>query len=138
MPNTDGVEMLLDRRLIRSAAWVLPVCGVPAVAIAAATSGLAAAVGAFWGVACVAANGAAAAWISASGGRSQRGIAIGRVVAMLPLRLVLLGAAMATGILLLDLPSYAVVLAVCGSEVLLMVAQSWLVLRTPTFVGPLS
>jgi len=45
---------------------------------------------------------------------------------------------MATGILLLGLPSYAVVLAVCGSEVLLMLAQSWLVLRTPTFVGPLS
>jgi hypothetical protein len=134
----NAPEMLLDRRLIRAAIWCLPVCGLPAVIIGATTSGAAGAIGAMWGVACVALNGAAAAWVSASGGRTPRGIAIGRVLVALPLRLVLLGAAIAVGVLLLDLPSYVVVLSVCGTEIFLMVAQSWLVLRTPTFVGPLS
>lgn len=138
MPRADVPELLLDRRLIRAAAWTFPVCALPAVVIAATTSGTRGAVGALWGVACVALNGAAAAWISASGGRTPRGIAIGRVVAALPLRLILLGAAIAAGVLLLDLPSYPVVLSVCASELFLMTAQSWLVLRTPTFVGPLS
>ncbi|MEO6713184.1 MAG: hypothetical protein ABIM89_07120 [Mycobacteriales bacterium] len=138
MTGNSAPELLLDRRLIRGAVWCLPLCGVPAVAIAASTSGLAGAVGAIWGVACVALNGAAAAWVSASGGSTPRGIAIGRVLIALPLRLVLLGAAIAVGVLLLDLPSYPVVLSVCGAELFLMIAQSWLVLRTPTFVGPLS
>jgi hypothetical protein len=130
--------MLLDQRLVRAAAWTLPICGVPAVAAGAAASGGAGAAGAFWGVAVVALNGLAAARISASGGRTPRGIAIGRVVAALPLRLLLLGAAIAVGVVVLHLPSYPVVLAVCGTELLLMLASSWLVLRTPTFVGPLS
>jgi hypothetical protein len=138
VPGTSAPEFLLDRRLIRAAIWCLPICGLPAVVIAASTSGALGALGAIWGVACVALNGAAAAWVSASGGRTPRGIAIGRVLVALPLRLVLLGAAIAVGVLLLDLPSYPVVLSVCGTELFLMIAQSWLVLRTPTFVGPLS
>ena len=138
MRATDAPELLLDRRLIRAAWWTVPVCGVPAVVIAASTSGAPGALGAAWGVACVALNGAAAAWVSASGGRTPRGIAIGRVLVALPLRLILLAAAIAIGVLLLNLPSYPVVLAVCGSELFLMIAQSALLLRTPTFVGPLS
>ena len=138
MRAADPPELLLDRRLLRAAAWTAPLCAVPAVPLGAMAAGPAGAAGAMWGVTVVALNGVAAAWISASGGRTQRGIAIARVLIALPLRLVLLAAAIAVAVIGLDLPSYPVVLAVCGSEMVLMVAQSWLVLRGPTFVGPLN
>ncbi len=138
MPSTDAPEVFLDRRLIRAAAWTAPICAVPAVTIAAATSGLSGAAGAVWGVAAVGINGVAAAWISASGAATQKGIAIGKVLIALPLRLLLLAAAIAVAVLWLDLPSRPVVLSVCGAEMFLMVAQSRLVLRGPTVVGPLN
>jgi hypothetical protein len=138
VPDTDAPEFVLDRRLVRAAAWTAPLCAIPAVILGVVAEGAPGAAGALWGVTVVALNGVAAARISASGGRTQRGIAISRVLIALPLRLVLLAAAIAVAVLVLDLPSYPVVLAVCGSEMVLMVAQSWLVLRGPTFVGPLN
>jgi hypothetical protein len=60
------------------------------------------------------------------------------VLIALPLRLILLAAAIAVAVLWLDLPSRPVVLSVCGAEMFLMVAQSRLVLRGPTVVGPLN
>jgi hypothetical protein len=137
VPAADAPEMFLDRRLVRAAAWTAPVCGLPAVVLGGVYDGPAGALGAAWGVAAVSLNGVAAALISASGGRTRRGIAIARVLVALPLRLLVLAAAIAVAVLVLDLPSYAVVLAVCASEMFLMVSQSWLVLRGPTFVGPL-
>ena len=138
MLRADTPEVFLDRQLIAAAAWTAPICAIPALIVAASTSGTSGALGALWGVAAVAVNGMAAAWISASGAATRKGIAIGRVLIALPLRLLLLAAAIAVAVLWLDLPSRPVVLSVCGAEMFLMVAQSRLVLRGPTVVGPLN
>lgn len=138
MPAADAPDTFLDRRLVRAAAWLAPVCAAPAAVAGYAAAGAAGAVGAVWGVSAVALNGVAAAWISQTGARAQRGIAIGRVLIALPLRLLLLAVAIAIAVLVLDLPAYPVVIAVCAGELCWMVAQSWLVLHSPTFVGPLS
>jgi hypothetical protein len=137
VPPADPPETFLDRRLVRAAAWTAPICGVPAIMIGGVAAGAPGALGAAWGVAAVSLNGVVAALISASGGRTHRGIAIAKVLLALPLRLLVLAAAIAVAVLVLDLPSYPVALAVCASEMFLMVSQSWLVLRGPTFVGPL-
>ena len=138
MTKTEGVELALDRGLVRATAAVGLACLIPAAALGALAVGRNGAIGAVWGVGAVGLNGVAAAWISAQGGRTSRGIGIGRVVAALPIRLALLGAAIVVGIKVLGLPATPVALAVCCAEGAVMVAQSWLVLRGSTFVGPLN
>jgi len=138
MPRTEDIELRLDRTLVRATLLVGAACLVPAGLLGWLADGRQGAFGALWGVGAVGLNGAAAAWISAQGAGTSRGIGIGRVVAALPIRLALLAAALVVGITVLELPATPVALAVCCAEGVVMVVQSWLVLRGTTFIGPLS
>jgi len=138
VPSTDPVELRLDRTLVRVTALSGLMCLAVAALVGSLAAGRAGAVGATYGAGAVGLNATAAAWISAQGGTTSRGIGIGRVVAALPIRLVVLAGALVLGISVLGLPATPVALAVCSAEGVLMVVQSWLVLRGPTFIGPLN
>ncbi len=133
----DRVELLTDSRLISATLWATLATAVPAIVLGAVLGGRSSAAGALWGVGSVGVNGVAAAWVSARTGRSRRGIGPGRVLLALPVRLALLALAIAAGVGPLGLPETATVLAVCGGEICVITAQSWVVLHGPTFVGPL-
>ena len=135
--TADRVELLTDSRLISVTLWAALAIAVPAVLLGWLGAGRSGAAGALWGVGSVGVNGVAAAWVSARTGRSRRGIGPGRVLLALPIRIALLAAAIAVGVGPLGLPETATVLAVCGGEICVVVAQSWVVLHGPTFVGPL-
>lgn len=137
MRPAEPVELALDGRLVRATALTAAACLIPAVLVAAALDGRKAALAALWGVVVVGLNGVAAAWISAQGGRTERGIGIGRVLVALPIRMLGLAAAVLLGVGPLGLPGVAVGFAVIGAESAVMVVQSWLVLHGATFVGPL-
>lgn len=133
----DRYDLLLDSRLISVTLWATLACAVPAVILGLVGGGRAGAAGALWGAGSVGFNGVAAAWVSARTGRSRRRIGPGRVLLALPVRIALLAAAIAVGVGPLGLPETATVLAVCGGEICVVTAQSWVVLHGPTFVGPL-
>ena len=133
----DDVERALDRRLVAGAIWTSLGCALVAGVIGALVGGTDALLGALWGIAAVGLNGVAAAWVSAQGATTSRGIGIGRVLIALPIRLLLLAGAVLLGVGPLGLPGKAVGLAVIAGEFAVMLVQSWMVLRGPTFVGPL-
>jgi hypothetical protein len=133
----NGPEELLDRRLLR-AAWLVGLVALPFAALAGALSdGSDGALGASYGAAAVSLNGVAAAWISRRGAKTERGIGIAQVVVALPIRMALLAAAVLLAVGPLALPDRPVGFAVIAAELALLVVQSLLVLRSPTFVGPL-
>jgi hypothetical protein len=136
--RTDAPETYLDRRLVAAPFWVVAACAGPGLALGAVAAGGPGAAAVAWGLVAVGLNNVAAAWISAKGARTRRGIGIGRVVAALPVRLALLAAALWLAVGPLGLPSRPVALAVCVGEMCVLFVQSWLVLRGPTFVGPLA
>lgn len=137
MRTADRVDLLVDSRLITATLWATLATAVPAAALGLALAGRSGAAGALWGVGSVGVNGVAAAWVSARTGRTRRRIGPGRVLLALPVRIALLAAALAVGVGPLGLPETATVLAVCGGEICVIAAQSWVVLHGPTFVGPL-
>jgi hypothetical protein len=137
VPPADRPDLLLDARLVRATVVVALLCAPVAAALGGLADGRAGALGALWAVGAVGANGALAAAVSARGGRTSRQIAVGWVVGLLPVRLVLLGIALAVATGPLGLPAWPVVLAACGTELCVIVVQSVVVLRGPTFVGPL-
>lgn len=137
MPSAEAPEVLLDRRLVRGAALTALACVPPAVLLGALLGGGPAVLGAVWGVAAVGLNGVASAYISQQGAHTDRGIGIGRVLVALPIRMLVLLAAVLLGVGPLGLPGSAVGFAVIGAESAVMIVQSWLVLHGPTFVGPL-
>ncbi|MCA1824254.1 MAG: hypothetical protein ABR520_01555 [Mycobacteriales bacterium] len=136
MRRSDAPEVALDYRLAVAPLYA----GIPAAALAtllgALTAGGRGAVAALVGVGVVVANAVAAALISARGARSTRGIDIPLVVGMLPVRLLLLGVAIAVGVGPLDLPRMPLVVSVCATEVGVLLLQCLLVLRGTTFLGP--
>lgn len=136
-PAEHPVETALDHRLVRMTALASAACLLPAVLLGGAVGGRLSALGAFWGVAAVGLNGVAAAWVSAQGAASQQGIAIGRVLIAIPLRLVVLGALAALGVGPLGLPGAAVGYAILAAESVVMFVQSWLVFHGATIVGPI-
>jgi hypothetical protein len=136
--NTPDPEHLLDARLARAAAWVPAALAVPAALLGAAAAGTPGALGALWGVAVIGLTAYGAALVSARGGYTSRGIGVVRVTAAVPVRLVLVAAALAVGVGPLGFPSRVVALAVCLGEIGVLTAQSWLVLHGRTFVGPLT
>lgn len=135
--TADRSHLIVDHRLVAATLLTALAVAVPAALVAATTSGRSAAYGALWGVGSVGVNGAAAAWVSARTGRSRRQIGPGTVLMAIPVRIALLVAALAFAVGPLGLPATAVALAVCVGEVCVVVAQSWVVLHGPTFVGPL-
>lgn len=135
--KADRSDLLLDNRLVAVTLLTALAVAVPTVAVAALLEGRSAAYGALWGVGSVGVNGAAAAWVSARTGRSRRQIGPGAVLMAIPVRIALLAAALAVAVGPLGLPATAVALAVCVGEVCVVVAQSWVVMHGPTFVGPL-
>ena len=137
MRPADRLDLLVDSRLIAVTLWTALAAAVPAVLLGLAFGGRSAAAGALWGVGSVGVNGVAAAWVSARTGRTRRRIGPGSVLLALPVRIALLAAALAVGVGPLGLPETATVLAVCGGEICVIAAQSWVVLHGPTFVGPL-
>jgi hypothetical protein len=134
----DAPELLLDARLVHAAAWAPALLAVPAAVLAAVTSGTPGVLGALWGLAAVGSTAYVAALLSARGGRTSRGIGVVRVTAAVPARLALVAVALAAGVGPLGFPSRVVALAVCTGEIGVLAAQSWLVLRGRTFVGPLT
>ena len=137
MRSADRIDLALDQRLVRVAVGTALVGAVPAALAGAAVAGGDGALGALWGVGAVGLNGAIAALVSWLGGTSQRQIGVGLVLAALPVRLVLLAAALAIGVGPLGLPALPVALAVMVAEGCVVAAQSWVVARGTTFVGPL-
>jgi len=133
----DRPDLLLDSKLISATLWCTLAVALPAVALVWIAAGRSGAAGALWGVGSVGVNGVAAAWVSARTGRTRRQIGPGRVLLALPVRIALLAAALAVGVGPLGLPETVTVLAVCGGEICVIAAQSWVVLHGPTFVGPL-
>jgi hypothetical protein len=133
----DRVDLLTDSRLVTVALWTALAVAVPAAALGYAVAGRSGTAGALWGVGSVGTNGAAAAWVSARTGRTRRRIGPGTVLLAMPVRIALLAAALAVAVGPLGLPALPVVLAVCGGEVCVVAAQSWVVLHGPSFVGPL-
>lgn len=138
MPPTDRPDLLLDSRIVRASLWVTLACALPAALVGWVAEGPSGAAGALWGVGAVGVNGALAAAVSLRGGTTRSQIGVGLVVALLPVRLVLLGVALAIATGPMALPVWPVVLATCGSEVCVIVTQCLVVLRGTTFVGPLN
>lgn len=136
MRRPETPELALDHRLVVAPLYL----GVLATVVALAGGFLLGdgtdALGALFGVAVVVANAVASALISARGGRSARGIDIPLVVGLLPVRLLLLGVAIAVGVGPLGLPRMAVVVSVCATEVAVLLAECVLVFRGSTFLGP--
>jgi hypothetical protein len=137
MRPADRVDLLLDSRLISATMWATLATALLAVPLGAVAAGRDGAAGALWGTGSVGVNGVAAAWVSARTGRTRRGIGPGAVLAALPVRIALLALALAVGVGPLGLPVTVTALAVCGGEICVVAAQSWVVLHGPTFVGPL-
>lgn len=135
--TADRVDLLVDSRLISATLWATLATALPALLLGTLAAGRNGAAGALWGVGSVGVNGVAAAWVSARTGRSRRRIGPGRVLLALPIRIALLAAAIAVGVGPLGLPETVTVLAVCAGEICVVIAQSWVVLHGPTFVGPL-
>jgi hypothetical protein len=133
----DRSDLLTDSRLIAVTVRTALAVAVLAAVVGFATGGRRAAYGALWGAGAVGVNGVAAAWLSARTGRTRRQIGPGTVLMAIPVRIVLLAAAIAVGVGPLGLPETATVLAVVGGEICVVAAQSWVVLHGPTFVGPL-
>jgi hypothetical protein len=133
----DRDDLLTDTRLVSVALWTALAAAVPAAVLGFVAAGWSGTAGALWGVGSVGSNGAAAAWVSARTGRTRRQIGPGRVLLALPVRIALLAAAIAVAVGPMGLPALPVVLAVCGGEVCVVAAQSWVVLHGPSFVGPL-
>lgn len=131
-------ELLLDTQLVRAALWCPLALAFPAALIAATTGGYDAAMGALYGLATVGLTAAVAAAVSRKGGHSDKGIDVMRVTAAVPARLVVVAAALAVAVGPLGFPSRAVALAVCAGEIAVLAAQSVLVLRGRTFVGPMT
>lgn len=138
MRRTSTPDLLLDGQLLRAALWVTLAMTVPAAVLGAWAEGTQGALAAVWGVAAIGLTAAAAAWLSAQGGRTSRGIGIGRVVAAVPGRLVVVAAALAAGVGPLGFPSRILALAICAGEIVVLTVFSCLVLRGRTFVGPLA
>jgi hypothetical protein len=139
MPDLRGrPETLLDRRLIVAPLRAVAACAIPALPLGLAAAGAPGAAGVAWGLAAVALNNVAAAWVSAQGAATRSGIAVGRVLVALPIRLALLAAALWVAVVPVGLPAKPVALAVAAGEMCVLLLQSWLVLRGPTFVGPLA
>ena len=138
MPPTDRPDLLLDSRIVRASLWVTLACALPAGLAGWLFEGSSGAAGALWGVGAVGVNGALAAAVSLRGGTTRRQIGVGLVVALLPVRLVLLGVALAIATGPMALPVWPVALAACGAEVCVIVTQCLVVLRGTTFVGPLN
>ncbi|HEU0132682.1 MAG TPA: hypothetical protein VFQ85_16985 [Mycobacteriales bacterium] len=137
MRPADRDDLLTDTRLVSVALWTALAAAVPAAVLGFVAAGWSGTAGALWGVGSVGSNGAAAAWVSARTGRTRRQIGPGRVLLALPVRIALLAAAIAVAVGPMGLPALPVVLAVCGGEVCVVAAQSWVVLHGPSFVGPL-
>jgi len=136
--RTDALQTQLDGRLVRAAAWVPLAMAVPAAALGAMSDGVSGAYGALWGLAAIATTAYAAAYVSRGGALTSRGIGVVRVTAAVPLRLALIAVALAVGVGPLGFPSRVVALAVCTGEIGVLTAQSWLVLRGRTVVGPIT
>lgn len=138
MRRAESPELLLDAALVRAAVWAPLVLAPFALVLAGMTDGGNGALAASWGLGAVGLTAYVAAAVSASGGRSSRGIGVVRVTALVPARLVALAAALAVGVGPLGFPSRVLALAVCAGEIGVLTAQSWLVLRGRTFVGPMT
>jgi hypothetical protein len=131
-------ELLVDTQLVRAALWCPAALAVPAALLAYATGGARAATAALYGIAVVGLTAYAAALVSKCGGTTARGIGVVRVTAAVPARLVLIALALAAGVGPLGFPSRVVALAVCAGEIAVLTAQSLVVLRGRTFVGPIT
>ena len=136
MRRPDAPELALDHRLVVTPLYVGAVAAVLGALAGWIADGRSGAIAAVYGVAVVVTNSVTAAVISARGGRKPRGIDIPLVVGLLPVRLLLLGVAIALGVGPLGLPRMAVVVSVCASEVAMLLVQCLLVFRGTTFLGP--
>jgi hypothetical protein len=130
-------ELLLDGRLLRAALWTTLALAAPAALLGAVAAGATGAAAAVWGTSAVGLTAAAAAWLSQSGGRTSRGIGVGRVVAAVPGRLAAIAGALALGVGPLGFPSRVLALAICAGEIVVLTVFSLLVVRGRTFVGPM-
>lgn len=140
MPNVrsaDRIDLDLDRSLVRVAIWTALVVALPATLAGWLGAGRDGALGALWAVGAVGLNGALSAFVSWRGGLTRRQIGVGLVLAVLPARLLLVAAALAIGVGPLGLPVLPVAVTVMVAEGCVVAAQSWLVARGTTFVGPL-
>jgi len=135
--SADRIDLDLDRRLVRVAIGTALVGALPAAVAGAVAAGRDGALGALWAVGAVGLNGVVSAVVSWRGGLTRRQIGVGLVLAVLPIRLVLLAAALAIGIGPLGLPVLPVAVTVMVCEACVVAAQSWTVARGTTFVGPL-
>jgi hypothetical protein len=131
-------ELLVDTRLVHAALWCPAALAVPAAMLAYATGGPRAAAAAVYGIAVVGLTAYAAALVSKRTGTTARGIGVFQVTAAVPVRLVAIAVALAAGVGPLGFPSRVVALAVCAGEIAVLTAQSWVVLRGRTFVGPIT
>ncbi|HVF19627.1 MAG TPA: hypothetical protein VNA14_05235, partial [Mycobacteriales bacterium] len=135
MPNVrsaDRIDLDLDRRLVRVAIWTALLGAVPAAAAGWAAAGPAGSLGALWAVGAVGLNGVLSAAVSWWGGLSRRQIGVGLVLAALPVRLLILAAALVVGVGPLGLPVLPVAVTVMVAEGCVVAAQSWLVARGTT------
>lgn len=137
MRPADRDDLLTDSRLVAVALRTALAVALPAALIGFVAAGWSGTAGALWGVGSVGTNGAAAAWVSARTGRTRRQIGPGLVLLAMPVRIALLAVALGVAVGPLGLPALPVVLAVCGGEICVVAAQSWVVLHGPSFVGPL-
>jgi len=135
--SADRIDLDLDRRLVRVAIWAALLGAVPATAAGWWGAGRDGALGALWAVGAVGLNGALSAFVSWRGGLTRQQIGVGLVLAVLPIRLLLLAAALVIGVGPLGLPVRPVAVTVMVAEGCVVAAQCWLVARGTTFVGPL-
>ena len=138
MPRNPTPDLLLDHQLVRATLWCPTVLALPAALVATATGGAPAALATLYGLATIGLTAYAAARLSASGGRTSRGIGVVRVAAAVPARLVAVAVLLYIGSRPLGFPSRVLALAVCGGEIALLTTWCLLVLRGRTFVGPLT
>lgn len=137
MPPADRIDLLLDRRLVLATLLAtLPLAGCAAL-LGGLAAGRDGALGALYGAGVVGINGVLAALVSLRGGLSRRQIGIGLVVAALPVRLLLIVAAIAVAVGPLGLPKAPVAVSAMVSEGVVVLVQCWYVARGRTFVGPL-
>jgi hypothetical protein len=129
---------MVDARLVRAAVLAPLAVAPPLVALGALTEGMSGVYAVLWALATIGLTAYAVAAVSARGGRTSRGIGVVRVTAAVPLRLVAIAAMLAIAVGPLGFPSRVVALALCVGEIAVLSAQSWIVLRGRTFVGPMT
>jgi len=136
--RAEQPEFMVDARLTRAAVLAPLAVAPPLLALGALTEGAKGAYAVLWALATIGLTAYAVASVSANGGRTSRGIGVIRVTAAVPLRLVAIAVALLVAVGPLGFPSRVVAFALCVGEIAVLSAQSWIVLRGRTFVGPMT